>query len=377
MVSILQGKTVWFHLVLHVVHVFHLVSCTYFSFVFNATLLKYKFAIDEPEILADDTQCKITMSTLLAGCNIVFDETKLRLGSNKDASGPRSRTHINPRLNCGGSHHTRSSGHVTDGFVVTGAGEFLPPLILFSSSAENEANYAVKDEWVATFGKTKGKYGHARYVERLPYIAVRKSGSMDIRLFMEFVKNVTFDLYPEETVSLSVEIDEHGRLIKGPVMWTVDTGPGRLTSIDGEHAEEWEEWAREMMVKGVILNGLLPNSTTVSTIMDKLYRAFKIACRVSTHLVYARKIKANAKAIPRRMLAIAQKLARGEVVTEQERGKVTSIVSLNPGDLGDILYGRLSDDGFAAINSPIAKAFTKEKILEAHRKVRRLQILYD
>ena len=108
--------------------------------------------------------------------------------------------------------------------------------------------------------------------------------------------------------------------------------------------------------------------------MDELYRAFKIACRVSTHLVYARKIKANAKAIARRKLAIAQKLARGEVVSEQERGKVTSIVSLNPGDLGDILYGRLSDDGFAAINSPIAKAFTKEKILEAHRKVRRFTI---
>ena len=151
------------------------------------------------------------MATLLTRRNIVFDETELRLGSDKDASGPRSRTHTNPRLNRGGSRHTRSSGHVTGGFAVTGAGEFLPPLILFSSSAENEANYAVKDEWVATFGKTKGKYGHARYVERLPYIAVRKSGSMDIRLFMEFVKNVTFDLYPEETVSLSVETDEHVR----------------------------------------------------------------------------------------------------------------------------------------------------------------------
>ena len=126
-----------------------------------------------------------------------------------------------------------------------------------------------------------------------------------------------------------------------------------------------------MMFKGVILNGLLPNYTTLSAIMDKLYQAFKIACRVSTHLVYARKIKANAKAIVQHKLTIAQQIARGEVVSKQEGVKVPLIVSLNPGDLGNILYGRLSDDGFAAINSPIAKAFTKEKILEAHRKVRR------
>ena len=131
------------------------------------------------------------------------------------------------------------------------------------------------------------------------------------------------------------------------------------------------------MLKGIILNGLLPNSTPVSAIMDELYRAFKIACRISTHLVYARKIKVNTRAIAQRKLAIAKKLARGEVVSEQERGKVTLIVSLNPGDLGNILYGHLSGDGFAAINSPIAKSFTKEKILEAHRKVRRLQIFYD
>jgi hypothetical protein len=82
---------------------------------------------------------------------------------------------LHPMLNCGGPRHTRSSGRVTGRFTVTGAGKFLPPLILFSSSTENKANYAVKDEWIATFGKTKGKYGHARHVERLPYIAVRKS----------------------------------------------------------------------------------------------------------------------------------------------------------------------------------------------------------
>ena len=54
--------------------------------------------------------------------------------------------------------------------------------------------------------KTKGKYGHVRYIERLPYIAVRKSDSMNICLIMEFVKNTTFDLCPEEIVAFYVEI---------------------------------------------------------------------------------------------------------------------------------------------------------------------------
>jgi hypothetical protein len=121
---------------------------------------------------------------------------------------------------------------------------------------------------------------------------------MDICLFVEFAENATFDLYPSETISLCVEIDEHGRLIKGPV--------------------------------------------TVSAIMDELYRAFKIALCASTHNVFARKIKANAKAITRRKLVIAQKVARGEVVTKQERGKVPSSVGLNPGDYGKILYGQQS-----------------------------------
>ena len=74
----------------------------------------------------------------------------------------------------------------------------------------------------------------------------------------------------------------------------------------------------------------------------------------------------DAKATTQCKLAIAQKLAKGMVVSKQERGKVTSTVGLNPGYLGNILYGWLSNDEFAVINSQIAKSFTKEKLPEAH-----------
>ena len=63
------------HFICYFLCVFHLVFQIYFLFVFKSTLLKYKFIIDKPEILSDDTQCKIAMSKLLAGRNIVFDET--------------------------------------------------------------------------------------------------------------------------------------------------------------------------------------------------------------------------------------------------------------------------------------------------------------
>ena len=112
------------------------------------------------------------MNKLLTHHSIKFDRSELRLGSNTDSSGSRSKTHTNPNLNRGGARHTRSSGHITGGVAVNGAGELLPPLIIFSSNAKKEENLAVQDGWLATFGKIKGKYGHKTFVERLPYVAV-------------------------------------------------------------------------------------------------------------------------------------------------------------------------------------------------------------
>jgi hypothetical protein len=62
------------------------------------------------------------------------------------------------------------------------AGEPLPPLFIFSSGACEE-RMAVNDVWIETMGKIRGKWGHKHFIERLPYIAVRPNGSMDISLF--------------------------------------------------------------------------------------------------------------------------------------------------------------------------------------------------
>ena len=149
---------------------------------YTTILLKYGFALPEKEII-DSVTCEITINQLLAHRSIKFDETGLKMRSDKDSSGSCSKIHHNPNLNCSGSRHTRSSGHITGGFAINGVGELLPPLMIFSSNAEKEENYAVQDRWVVSFGLTKGKYGHDRIIERLPYLACPKPGPMDCGLF--------------------------------------------------------------------------------------------------------------------------------------------------------------------------------------------------
>ena len=158
--------------------------------------------------------------------------------------------------------------------------------------------------------------------------------------------------------TLEIEIDRFGRLVKGPVMWIMDTEQGRMANLDDEG---WDEWAEEMWEKGIIINGLLPNSTTVMAIMDKLFRAFKGALKHSIHGHYAKKIKANAKQVQRRKAEIASKVARGEATSETELAKTRLVVGLNQMDLGPILFRELLEDEFANPSSPIATRFTKKR----------------
>ena len=48
--------------------------------------------------------------------------------------------------------------------------------------------------------------------------------------------------------------------------------------------------------------------------------------------------------------------------------EIIKVASLNPGDLGEILYGKLDDDDFPAKDSPLAVAFTQEKIQESKKR---------
>ena len=68
---------------------------------------------------------------------------------------------------------------------------------------------------------------------------------------------------------------------------------------------------------------------------------------------------------------IAKTIASETAFSEAERSKAKDkyIVGLNPSNLGLIIFGKLASDSYAAPDAPLVKAFTKEKIPEAHRKV--------
>jgi hypothetical protein len=122
-------------------------------------LLKYKFAFDEPETLADGTVAEIIYNKILLDRILWMDETDNSLSNDQDASGPRSKTYANDSLNRASQRATRGASHVTNCASVTMAGVPLPPLFIFSSDASEE-RMAVNDAWTETMGKIRGKWGH-------------------------------------------------------------------------------------------------------------------------------------------------------------------------------------------------------------------------
>ena len=76
-----------------------------------------------------------------------------------------------------------------------------------------------------------------------------------------------------------------------------------------------------------------------------------------THNLHTKKIKVNPKAIIKRKLEIARKVAS------------CSVVGLDPMDLGPILFGKLTKDRHVDSNSTIVRAFTKDNILVSYDKV--------
>ena len=225
----------------------------------------------------------------------------------------------------------------------------------------------VNDKWIDSFGKIKGKCGQKTFIDILPYVAVHPKGSIDNDLFMQMIEQVSFDLYPAETISLKVEFDNVGQLVKGPVLWNVDSGPGRLANTEGNE-DKYAMWSKKMHDKGIIIVGLCPNSTSVTAIMDELFRAFKLDFRSSARQVYAAKIKETHEDLQRKKAMLADRYEQGEIVLECEKPKVNVVTSLNPGDLGKILFGPL-EDGFPLPSAPILKNFTKDKIERAFEKL--------
>lgn len=137
---------------------------------YQNTAIEYNFAFDEPELLSDGRVAEMTWNKLLTPRVFMFDETPITLTTETDKSGTRSVTFVNEFFNQGGQRSTQGADNVIAGIGATLAGEILPSLIIYSSSAQTEDKMAMNDEWARGFGKVRGKFGHKRIIKHSSYL---------------------------------------------------------------------------------------------------------------------------------------------------------------------------------------------------------------
>ena len=123
-----------------------------------------------------------------------------------------------------------------------------------------------------------------------------------------------------------------------------------------------------MLKGGIILNDFLPNLTEVTAVMDGLFITFKCFALENMHIVFAHKIKANAAPRCGASWKLPSVSWMGHVVPSKEQIVTVTVANLNPGDLGEILFGELIDDGYPAADSPVAVDFMKEEIVNSQKR---------
>ena len=81
--------------------------------------------------------------------------------------------------------------------------------------------------------------------------------------------------------------------MSGPILWIVDSGPGRLAALSLDDPS-WDKAMRELKALGILIIGLLPDSTSVTAVIDDLFSPFKQIIWVATQKIFAAKVKAQA-----------------------------------------------------------------------------------
>ena len=202
---------------------------------------------------------------------INMDETHHDLSLTGDKGGSRSLVYNNPNLQRGYKKTVKPGRHVTGVYATNASGEALPPLYIFDSGAKIEANYRIKLSWLEGLPVVTGRFGCPDIVEVASFYSVRAKGSMDDSLFNDYVERVVLPLYPN--ISKHARFDAiTGKLLCGPVILKIDSGPGRIIA----NLESVTKRAEFLEMGLLILMGL-PNATSVNQEMDALYGAFKSA----------------------------------------------------------------------------------------------------
>jgi hypothetical protein len=196
---------------------------------------------------------------------INMDKTHHDLSIAGDKGGPRALVYKNPSLQRGYKKTVKPGRHVTGVYATNAGGKALPPLYIFDSGAKIEANYRVKLSWLEGLPVITGRFGCPDRTEVTSFYSVQTRGSMDDCLFNDYVERVILPLYPN--ISKTARFDPNiGKLLCGPVILKVDSGPGRIIA----NLESISKRAEFLELGLLILMGL-PNATSVNQEMDALY----------------------------------------------------------------------------------------------------------
>ena len=203
-----------------------------------------------------------------------MDETQRPFSTEMDKCGSRS---VSFGFNDDGRKERRSSRgcrHTTGVYTLNTDGEELPPLYMFDSSAQHTCNFQVQPSWCKGLPKVNRRYGREEKVSVDSFISVCSKGSMNGSLFRHFIRNVILPLYPNIS-NECVLVD--GKVIKGPVIFKIDSGPGRFKD-DIVHVTFFEE----MNNIGFKIILSLNNATSEHAELDQFFGSFKGSCRSRT-----------------------------------------------------------------------------------------------
>jgi hypothetical protein len=221
----------------------------------------------------------------------------------------------------------------------------------------------VKTKWLEGLPAIKGRFGCPELIEESSFYSVRARGSMDDSLFIEYIEKVVLPLYPN--ISKTTKFDPvNGRLLCGPVILKVDSGPGRIVA-----SEESISKRADFLEMGLYILMGLPNATSVQQEMDALYGAFKSATYARGEVILIEKMRDQAN---HRSRMLEEEADEDDEATEEEpadganTGRAEGVLSLGFNDLATVVNGRENDD---VSLKPFDKCFTKEKILGSWRKV--------
>ena len=305
--------------------------------------------VSEVDFRSDDVRRRI----------INMDETHHDLSITGDKGGSRALVYSNPKLQRGYKKTVKAGRHVTGVYATNAAGEALPPLYIFDSGAKIESNFRVKLSWLDGLPKVTGRFGCPDRIEESSFYSVRSRGSMDDSLFNDYIERVVLPLYPN--ISKTATFDANtGKLLCGPVILKVDSGPGRIIANMESIAKR--EAFREL---GLLILMGLPNATSVNQEMDALYGAFKSATYARGEVILTERMQQ--RGLERSALAAAAAAAVNDD-DDNEAGPAAPLTRFAMGfeDLATVVDGKSTDD---VSLKPFTRTFTRLKILGSWSKV--------